>query len=160
MFSLIRFSPPRHAVRHEKRGVIRHPATKVVAAPLVTATAVAMDFIDSPPQTPGRGLEHQRDTADRPSAARRRAGATDHDCSRAPTTVADPPQHHEHHEHRHPLVADQHPTAPPPPLDSGQGRRPGPGQGARRKPAGPRGVGHRRAAHRQDDRARRLRRLG
>ena len=40
MFSLIRFSAPRHAVRHEKRGLARHPATKVVAAPLVTATAV------------------------------------------------------------------------------------------------------------------------
>ena len=40
MFSLIRLSAPRHAVRHDKRGVIRHPATKIVAAPLVTATAV------------------------------------------------------------------------------------------------------------------------
>jgi hypothetical protein len=48
VLSLIRFSPPRHAVRHDKRGVVRHPATKVVAAPLVTATAVvAMDSVDA-----------------------------------------------------------------------------------------------------------------
>src|SRR5579863_5296314 len=51
VFSLIRLSPPRHGIRHEKRGVIRHPATKVVAAPLVTATAVAMDYVDSSAQT-------------------------------------------------------------------------------------------------------------
>ncbi len=49
MLSLIRFSSPRHAIRHDKRGVLRHPATKVVAAPLVTATAVvAMDSVDGP----------------------------------------------------------------------------------------------------------------
>ena len=40
MFSLTRFSAPSHAIRHEKRGLARHPATKVVAVPLVTATAV------------------------------------------------------------------------------------------------------------------------
>jgi len=47
VLSLIRFSPPLHAVRRQKRGLVRHPATKVVAAPLVTATAVvAMDSGD------------------------------------------------------------------------------------------------------------------
>jgi len=54
VLSLIRLSPPRHAIRHERRGVIGHPATKVVAAPLVTATAVlSMDSVDatSSPQT-------------------------------------------------------------------------------------------------------------
>jgi hypothetical protein len=53
LFSLIRFSPPRHAVRRERRGIIHHPATKVVAAPLVTAGIVAMDSADmtSSPQT-------------------------------------------------------------------------------------------------------------
>jgi len=52
--SLIRKTPPLHAIRREKRGLVRHPATKVVAAPLVTATAVvAMDSVDinSSPQT-------------------------------------------------------------------------------------------------------------
>ncbi|HTZ10264.1 MAG TPA: glycosyl hydrolase [Acidimicrobiales bacterium] len=44
--SVIRFSSPRHAVRHERRGLIRHPATKVVAAPLVTAGIVALDAAD------------------------------------------------------------------------------------------------------------------
>ena len=49
MLSVIRFSAPRHAIRHDNRGVLRHPATKVVAAPLVTATAVvAMDAADGP----------------------------------------------------------------------------------------------------------------
>jgi hypothetical protein len=44
VFSLIRLTPPRHAVRRRRRGVIHHPATKVVATPLVTATTVvAMD---------------------------------------------------------------------------------------------------------------------
>jgi Glycosyl hydrolase family 26 len=48
VLSLIRFTPPRHAVRRDTRGVVRHPATKVVAAPLVTATAVvAMDSNDT-----------------------------------------------------------------------------------------------------------------
>ena len=54
MFSLIRFSPPRHSIRRERLGVIHHPATKVVAAPLVTATAVvAVDSVEAtpPPQT-------------------------------------------------------------------------------------------------------------
>jgi hypothetical protein len=54
VFSLIRFSAPRHAVRRERRGVVHHPATKVVAAPLVTATAVvAVDSVNmsSSPQT-------------------------------------------------------------------------------------------------------------
>jgi len=47
VLSLIRFSPPLHAIRRDKRGLVRHPATKVVAAPLVTATAVvAMDSAD------------------------------------------------------------------------------------------------------------------
>ena len=56
MFSLIRLSVPRHAVRHERRGLVHHPATKVVAAPLVTATfVVAMDSVSttSSPQTNG-----------------------------------------------------------------------------------------------------------
>jgi hypothetical protein len=53
LISLIRLSPPRHAIRRERGGIIRHPATKVVAAPLVTASIVAMDSVDitSSPQT-------------------------------------------------------------------------------------------------------------
>jgi len=54
VFSLIRLSAPRHAVRRDRRGLVRHPATKVVAAPLVTATAVvAMDAVNmgASPQT-------------------------------------------------------------------------------------------------------------
>jgi hypothetical protein len=86
VFSLIRFSPPRHAVHHEKRGVIRHPATKVVAAPLVTATAViALDSIDtpSPPRT------HVADSsAAQPPAAPVHAAAPQ---VPAPTTAAAPP---------------------------------------------------------------------
>ena len=51
--SLVRFSAPRHAVRHDRRGLVRHPATKVVAAPLVTAGIVALDAADmtSAPQS-------------------------------------------------------------------------------------------------------------
>ncbi|MGA2521429.1 MAG: hypothetical protein ABSG81_11505, partial [Acidimicrobiales bacterium] len=53
MFSLIRLTPPRHAIRRERLSIIRHPATKVMAAPLVTATIVAMDSADltTAPQT-------------------------------------------------------------------------------------------------------------
>jgi hypothetical protein len=48
VFSLIRLTPPRHAVRRQRRGLIRHPATKVVATPLVTATTVvALDAADA-----------------------------------------------------------------------------------------------------------------
>jgi hypothetical protein len=44
MISVIRLSPPRHAIRRERVGFVRHPATKVVATPLVTATTLlAMD---------------------------------------------------------------------------------------------------------------------
>ena len=91
MFSLIRFSPPRHAVHHDKRGVIRHPATKVVAAPLVTATAVAMDFVDSSPQT-----QVADSSATQPGAAPHRlsaqaAPATTTTIPAPPTTVAIPP---------------------------------------------------------------------
>ncbi len=67
MLSLIRFSAPRHAIRHDNRGVLRHPATKVVAAPLVTATAVvAMDAVDEPAAPPVHAVDS---TVPRPSTA-------------------------------------------------------------------------------------------
>jgi len=91
VFSLIRFSPPRHAVHHDKRGVIRHPAAKVMAAPLVTATAVAIDFVDSSPQT-----QVADSSATQPGAAPHRlsapaAPATSTTIPAPPTTVAIPP---------------------------------------------------------------------
>ncbi len=88
MFSLIRFSPPRHAVHHDKRGVIRHPATKVVAAPLVTATAVAMDFIDSSPQTQAADSNATQPVNRLSPQA---APATSTTIPAPPTTVAIPP---------------------------------------------------------------------
>jgi Glycosyl hydrolase family 26 len=92
VFSLIRFSPPRHAVRHERRGVIQHPATKVVAAPLVTAAAVvAMDAADltSSPQP------HAADSnAKEPAAPVSRVSqppTTTTTVAIPPTTIAVPP---------------------------------------------------------------------
>ena len=40
LFSLIRFAPPLHAIRRPKRNIAQRSSTKIVAAPLVTATAV------------------------------------------------------------------------------------------------------------------------
>jgi hypothetical protein len=57
VLSLIRLSPPVHAIRRDKRGIVRHPATKAVAAPLVTATAVvAMDSADTTSTLPAHAL--------------------------------------------------------------------------------------------------------
>src|ERR1700682_90844 len=57
VLSLIRLSPPHHAIRRDKRGLVRHPATKAVAAPLVTATAVvAMDSVGTTSTLPAHAL--------------------------------------------------------------------------------------------------------
>ncbi len=90
MFSLIRFSAPRHAVHHDKRGVIRHPATKVVAAPLVTATAVAMDFVDSTPQTQVADSSATQPTAPHDRLSPPAAPTTSTTIPAPPTTVAIP----------------------------------------------------------------------
>jgi hypothetical protein len=92
VFSLIRFSAPRHAIRHEGRGVIRHPATKVVAAPLVTATAVvAMDSVDvtSPPQPHLANSNATQPTA--PQARLVPPAPTTTTVPTPPTTIALPP---------------------------------------------------------------------
>jgi hypothetical protein len=89
LFSVIRFSPPRHGVRREKRGVIRHPATKVVAAPLVTATVVAMDFVDSPPQPQLANTNSTQPTAPQAHVAEQAPPTTT--VPVAPTTIAVPP---------------------------------------------------------------------
>jgi len=86
---VIRFSPPRHGVRREKRGVIRHPATKVVAAPLVTATVVAMDFVDSPPQPQLANTNSTQPTAPQAHVAEQAPPTTT--VPVAPTTIAVPP---------------------------------------------------------------------
>ena len=57
MLSLIRLSPPLHAIRRDRRGIVRHPATKAVAAPLVTASAVvAMDSVGTTSTLPAHAL--------------------------------------------------------------------------------------------------------
>lgn len=91
MFSLIRFSPPCHAIHHEKRGVIRHPATKVVAAPLVTATAVAMDFVDSTPQTQVADSSATRGSAPQTHLAQVASPTTSTTLPTPSTTIAVPP---------------------------------------------------------------------
>ncbi|HUI03437.1 MAG TPA: hypothetical protein VLZ77_07840, partial [Acidimicrobiales bacterium] len=76
MISLIRLTPPRHAVRRVKQNIMRRRATKVIAAPLVTAAVVATESVVV--STPPTGLAAHHD------------GELDASPSAPPTTVAPP----------------------------------------------------------------------
>jgi hypothetical protein len=93
VFSLIRFSPPRHGVRHERRGVIRHPATKVVATPLVTATAVVvLDSMDVAPSPPAHLANSNGSEPSAPQLhAAARPGPVPATIPAPPTTITVPP---------------------------------------------------------------------